>query len=53
METLKFTIIKSTEQYDNYCNLLEELVIQDINQSQDEIDLLTWLIVSGITSILL
>lgn len=44
METLKFTIIKSREQYDNYCNILEELVIQENNNSQDEIDLLTLLI---------
>lgn len=44
METLKFTIIKSKEQYDNYCNILEELVIQENNNAQDEIDLLTLLI---------
>ncbi|HEY3370947.1 MAG TPA: helix-turn-helix domain-containing protein [Prolixibacteraceae bacterium] len=44
METLKFTIIKSREQYDNYCNILEELVTQDTNNVQDEIDLLTLLI---------
>ena len=44
MEILKFTIIKSREQYDNYCNILEELVIQDKNITQDEIDLLTLLI---------
>ena len=44
METLKFTIIKSKEQYDNYCNILEELVIQENQNAQDEIDLLTLLI---------
>ena len=44
METLKYTLIKSKEQYDNYCNLLEELVIQYNNKTQDEIDLLTLLI---------
>lgn len=44
METLKYKLIKSKEQYDNYCNLLEELVIQDNNKTQDEIDLLTLLI---------
>ena len=44
METLKFTIIKSKEQYDNYCNILEELVIQDKNNTRDEIDLLNLLI---------
>jgi len=44
METLKYTLIKSNEQYMNYCNLLEKLVIQNENQSLDEIDLLTLLI---------
>lgn len=44
METLKYTVIKSKEQYDLYCNLLEELVIQDETSAQDEIDLLTLLI---------
>lgn len=43
-ESLKYTIIKSKEQYDKYCNLLEELVIQDNRVVQDEIDLLTLLI---------
>jgi HTH-type transcriptional regulator/antitoxin HigA len=44
METLKFKIIKSREQYDNYCNILEDLVVQENDNSQDEIDLLTLLI---------
>ena len=44
METLKFTIIKSKEQYDNYCNILEEFIIKDNNNPQDEIELLTLLI---------
>lgn len=44
METLKFTIIKNKEQYDNYCNILEELVIQENQNAQDEIDMLTLLI---------
>lgn len=44
MGTLKFTIIKNKEQYDSYCNLLEELVVQDNDKMQDEIDLLTLLI---------
>jgi HTH-type transcriptional regulator/antitoxin HigA len=44
METLKYTIIKSKVQYDNYCNVLEELVTQETNNAQDEIDLLTLLI---------
>ncbi len=42
METLKFTIIKEQKQYEKYCNILEELISQDMNQ--DEIDLLTLLI---------
>ena len=42
METLKFTIIKEKKQYEKYCNILEELISQDMNQ--DEIDLLTLLI---------
>lgn len=44
METLKFTIIKTKEQYDNYCNRLENLITQNSNKTQDEIDLLTLLI---------
>ncbi len=42
METLKFTIIKNKEQYNEYCNILEELILNE--QSQDEIDLLSLLI---------
>jgi HTH-type transcriptional regulator/antitoxin HigA len=42
METLKFTIIKDQMQYEKYCNILEELISQDMNQ--DEIELLTLLI---------
>jgi HTH-type transcriptional regulator / antitoxin HigA len=42
METLKFTIIKNKEQYNEYCNILEELILND--QNQDEIDLLSLLI---------
>lgn len=42
METLKFTIIKNQEQYDKYCDILENLISQDKNQ--DEIELLTLLI---------
>lgn len=42
METLKFTIIKNQEQYDEYCDILENLMSQDKNQ--DEIELLTLLI---------
>ena len=44
METLKYTIIKSEKQYQNYCNTLEQLI--DLGQvaPQDEVDLLTLLI---------
>lgn len=42
METLKFTIVKNQEQYDKYCDILEDLISQDKNQ--DEIELLTVLI---------
>lgn len=42
MESMKYTIIKTKEQYIEYCNLLEELIIH--NKSNDEIDLLTLLI---------
>jgi len=39
METLKFKIIKSRDQYDEYCKTLEELIFSE--GDQDEIDLLT------------
>ena len=42
METLKFTIIKNKEQYDTYCDILENLISH--NKNQDEIELLTLLI---------
>lgn len=42
---LKYTIIKSRDQYDTYCRNLEELLGSAIDESvQDEIDLLTLLI---------
>jgi len=44
METLKYTIIKSKEQYDEYCNILEELIAVDNAEIQDETELLTLLI---------
>ena len=44
MEKLKYTIIKSTEQYNKYCQILEDLVIQGNSEVQDEIELLTLLI---------
>lgn len=44
METLKYTVIKDLEQYKQYCDILEELIILDKKEIQDEIDLLTLLI---------
>ena len=44
METLKYTLIKNVEQYKKYCDILEELIINDSKASKDEIDLLTLLI---------
>lgn len=42
MKNLKYTIIKTENQYNKYCNTLEELLFQDKNS--DEIELLTLLI---------
>jgi HTH-type transcriptional regulator/antitoxin HigA len=46
MSTLKYAIIKSRQQYDDYCQVLERLLESNDNQAdiQDEIDLLTLLI---------
>jgi HTH-type transcriptional regulator / antitoxin HigA len=44
MESLKYRIIKTQEQYDMYCNLLEDLLIQGNVNLSDEIELLTLLI---------
>ena len=48
METLKYKLIKTSEQYNEYCNVLEKLTDnqQITNEMQDEIDLLTFLIES-------
>lgn len=43
-ENLKYTIIRDKEQYDKYCEILENLVSQDKSDIQDEIDILTLLI---------
>ncbi len=43
-EVLKFTIIKSKEQYDKYSDMLENMVSHEDKSTQDEIELLTWLI---------
>ncbi|MCD4832821.1 MAG: helix-turn-helix domain-containing protein [Bacteroidales bacterium] len=44
MGLLKYTIIKNKKQYDKYCNILEELIIQNNEDMLDEIDLLNLLI---------
>jgi len=44
MNSLKYTVIKTEEQYDAYCKILEDLVIQDNEDLHEEIDLLTLLI---------
>lgn len=46
METLKYKVITSEKQYDNYCKTLEELVFakQKSKQAKEEIALLTLLI---------
>lgn len=44
METLKYTVIKDPEQYEKYCDILENLVLQEEQEVQDEIDLLALLI---------
>ena len=46
MDTLKYTVISSARQYDNYCRMLEELVFANPKTKalKDEIELLTLLI---------
>ncbi len=44
MRLIKYTIIKSKKQYDKYCNIVEELIVQDNEDILDEIDLLNLLI---------
>jgi len=44
MGTLKYTIIKVQEQYSEYCEILENLLVEDGDENQDEIELLTLLI---------
>jgi HTH-type transcriptional regulator/antitoxin HigA len=44
METLKYTVIKDVEQYKKYCDILEELILNENNATKDEIELLTLLI---------
>ncbi len=42
MKTLKYTVVKTPQQYTEYCNKLEDLITKD--KCQDEIELLTLLI---------
>lgn len=42
--SLKYKVIKTTDQYDHYCHTLEELTGQGDNALADEIELLTFLI---------
>lgn len=46
METLKYKIIKTREQYNTYCDALHQLVVDSNSseESEDEIELLTLLI---------
>jgi len=44
METLKYTIIKSRVQYDEYCHRLEQIITIENKNIQDEVELLNLLI---------
>ncbi len=44
MKELKYRVIKTKKQYNDYCNTLEELVFSHNTDVQDEIELLTLLI---------
>lgn len=47
MEILKYKVIKSRDQYDNYCKILDTLIFDESSlehQKEDEIELLTLLI---------
>lgn len=44
MHDLKYTVIKDKEQYNTYCDKLEELVLREDGETEDEIELLTLLI---------
>lgn len=44
MQSLKHTIIKTESQYDEYCRILDELLDNEKNKTENEIDLLTLLI---------
>ncbi len=44
MKTLKYTLIKTRKQYNNYCHILEDLTFSDDKNYEDEVELLTLLI---------
>ena len=46
METLKYKVIKTRKQYDEYCDILNDLVFDEnrSDETEDEIELLTLLI---------
>lgn len=44
MKNQSYTIIKSRDQYDRYCNRLEEIIEKETNPNEDEIELLSLLI---------
>jgi HTH-type transcriptional regulator/antitoxin HigA len=44
MEILKYSIIKTREQYNEYCEILENLVCLENQNMQDEVELLTLLV---------
>lgn len=44
MKTIKYTVIKTEEQYLEYCNKLENLVLLDQEKDADEIELLELLV---------
>lgn len=44
MKELKYTVIKSEGQYNEYCETLESLVLQDDKEKEDEIELLLLLV---------
>lgn len=41
---LKYSIIKTEDQYNRYCDLVEKMVFNDSDSNEDEIELLTLLI---------
>ena len=44
MEKLKYTVIKDADQHKKYCDILEELILNENKSTKEEIELLTLLI---------